>query len=110
MDIVLIGPLFFSMLFVICTLVWYIISTDVENDLIRLRLCACIFLVWFIINWLFIMTQLLSPMSYEPAPIIPGLLALRSDLPIFVVLSIPFVIDLIRQSRGVTPLYPDEDS
>ena len=110
MDIVLIGPLWFSILFAICTLVWYIISTDIENDLVRLRLCVCIFLLWFVANWLFIMTQLLSPVSYEPAPIVPGLRAFRYDLPIFAVLSIPFVIDLIRQSRGVTPLYPDENS
>jgi len=82
--------------YTVCFIFWIIVRRD-KKKVNRLRKMVGVFLVWFIINWLFIMNLLMTPVSYEPSPVVPSNFAL-SYLPVFFVISIPFIIDVLDQS------------
>lgn len=96
MDIVF-GPIIMVIVlfYIICFIFWIIARSD-QKRVNRIWKMGSVFLFWFIINWLFIMNLLMTPVWYEPSPAIPGNFAL-SYFPIFIMLSIPFIIDLLNQ-------------
>lgn len=100
MDIVF-GPtiMVIVLFYIVCFIFWIIVRRD-QKKVNRIRKMGGVFLFWFIINWLFIMNLLISPVWYEPSPVVPGNFAL-SYLPIFILVSIPFILDMIYQSRQV---------
>ena len=100
MDVVAtVGPFLVVSLFVLCSLIWFQFARKEENAEIRLKKMVGIFIVWFVLNFLYLLSQLMAPVWYEPSPVIPGLIALQTHLPFFVFFSIPFIIDFLNQSR-----------
>jgi hypothetical protein len=84
-------------LFIVCYVIWRSYAKREENAVIRQRKMVGIFLVWFLLNDLYLMSQLMAPVWFEPAPVVPGLIALQYHLPFFILLSIPFIWDMINQ-------------
>jgi hypothetical protein len=99
MDVVIIGPILSVSLFLLFLVIWFSYARSEQKEAVRLKKKAGVFLIWFLINWLYIMSQLLSPVWYEPSEVNPGLNALYGYLPLFVIFSIPFVADMINQWR-----------
>lgn len=86
-------------LFIGCLVLWIKWARTTQDKVKRFEKMAGIFLVWFILNGILMILLLQAPVWYEPAPIVPGLIALYSNLPMLVILSIPFIVDMIYQQR-----------
>lgn len=100
MDVIVsVGPMLAVFLFLVCSATWLSYARKEQSKEMRLKKMVGIFLVWFLINFLYLMSQLMAPTWYEPSPVIPGLIALQFHLPFFVFFSIPFIYDLIHQGQ-----------
>ena len=66
-----------------------------EDKRTRIRKKVILFFIWFFPNWYYFLDTLMSPVFYEPSPVIPAELALAFTLPVFIILSIIFTIILI---------------
>ena len=101
MDVIVTQFVFIGLpLFLLCTLFWMLYARSEQNKEIRLKRMVGIFLFWFFLNFLYLMSQFLAPVWYEPSPVVPGLIALRFYLPYFILLSIPFILDIVNQLRS----------
>ena len=101
MDVVLIHiPIFLGTL-ALTILLWIFFAGSEQDEESRLRKKVGVFLIWFLINWIFILSQMMRPVWDEPDPIDPGLQMIQFNLPFFIIFSIPFIIDIIYQSRKI---------
>ena len=86
------------LLFFPCILAWNWALKE-RNQWIQTIKVSVVFLIWFIPNWVLIMNYFLSPTIYEPSPFLAGPYALQITLPLFLILTIPFLVLLIRQLK-----------
>ncbi|MHA2026034.1 MAG: hypothetical protein ACW98U_09055 [Candidatus Thorarchaeota archaeon] len=101
MDVVLIHVPIFLTTVVICGLLWFLFARMEQDDEVRLWKMVGVFLLWFLLNWPYIISQLLAPVWYEPAPVVPALHMLQFNLPAFIILSVPMVYDMLKQKHRI---------
>lgn len=98
MDIVVVGFIYpVVIFFIVCVGLWIAARKD-QNRTSRLEKMVGVFLVWFILNGLFLMYNLVT-LWYEPSPFSYGWIALDLSLPMAVLMTIPFIYDLAFQLR-----------
>lgn len=94
------GLLLAPFIFLWLSPIWVCSARTEESEEVRLQKMVSIFLVWFLFNFLYLMSQLMAPVWYEPAPVVPGLIALQVHLPCFILFSTPFILDMVNQLRS----------
>ena len=92
-------PIFAFSLVTVSYIVILFVGRNEQNRTLRLQKRIGSYLVWFILNGLYMIVLLNTPVFYEPGPVEYGSLVVYFYLPFTITLSIPYLIHLVHQWR-----------
>ncbi|MGY5858860.1 MAG: hypothetical protein RTU63_05785 [Candidatus Thorarchaeota archaeon] len=99
LDPILPNVLIFFGILVLTIFLWFSYARAERNSVKRYKKKIGVFLIWFVLNWSYFMIHVLSPVRYEPSPVVPWHDAMTYYLPVIIIFSLPFIIDILLHER-----------